>query len=511
MQASSCPRTEWNRALRPGCPGPAAATPGPRSLVWSPVGRETDRLAWTPHLVRLMAGLMISMFVAAMDSTIVGTALPTIARDLGQFSLYPWVVSGYLITATTSVPVWGRLADMHGRRRVLLVGMTLFVVASVLCGASPGMGWLIAFRSLQGVGAGCIQPVVLTIVGDIFPMRQRARLQGLFGSMWAIAAIIGPGLGALFVSTIGWRWIFVVNLPVGLVATALVWGYVEHRPEHRPSRELDLRSAALLTAGIALLLWGLGSGSASATPTWPAVGGAVAVLVAFAVIEGRARAPLLPLELLRHRVVAPAMLIAMLAGTILFAVTAYVPLFVQQVEGGSAYAAGVAVGAMSIGWPVASAAAGFVMVRVGYQRLVVAGGMTLLAGTVLLALAISARSVIGASAASLVIGAGMGAFSAPLLIVIQASVDWGRRGAATAMNQFARTIGGAVGVSLLGVVLQAHVTAAADPLLARSALSAGLRTDFEIVVGLALILVAVSVAMVRSAPARAPAAAGAGD
>src|SRR6202162_6029109 len=161
---------------------------------------QLDRVRWTPQLYRDMAGLMVSLFVAAMDATVVGTALPTIARDLGSFQLYPWIVAGYLITATTTVPLWGRLADLHGRRRVLLVGIVMFVVASALCAASPSMVWLIAFRTLQGIGAGCIQPVVFTIVGDIFPLQQRARLQGLFSSMWGVAAIVGPILGALFVS-----------------------------------------------------------------------------------------------------------------------------------------------------------------------------------------------------------------------------------------------------------------------------------------------------------------------
>ena len=225
-----------------------------------------ERVPWTPQLVRVMAGLMLSLFVAAMDSTVVGTALPTIAHDLGRFELYPWIVSGYLITATTTVPIWGRLADLHGRRRILMIGTALFVIASALCAASPSMEWLIAFRTLQGIGAGCIQPVVFTVVGDIFPMRQRARLQGLFAGMWAVAAIVGPGLGALFVSTVGWRWIFTINLPIGIIAAALVWGYRERRQAGAGS--LDVRSTVLLTAGIVLLLFGLGTGSPTATPNW---------------------------------------------------------------------------------------------------------------------------------------------------------------------------------------------------------------------------------------------------
>ena len=463
-----------------------------------------SRLPWTPDLVRVMAGLMLSLFVAAMDSTVVGTALPTIARELGQFQLYPWVFSGYLITATTTVPIWGRLADRFGRRLVLLLGIAIFVVASMLCAASPGMAALIAFRTLQGVGAGCIQPVVFTLVGDIFPLPQRARLQGFFSSMWAVAAVIGPALGALFVSTIGWRWIFLINLPIGLIAGGLVYGHHEKRPEPVGAAGIDVRSVVLLTGGIALLLWGLGTGSPTASPVWWAIGAAAVMLGAFAWVEARGRAPLLPLDLLRHPVIGPAVLVGAIAGTVMFGVTAYVPLYVQEVLGGTPYAAGVAVGAMSIGWPIASATAGFIMVRVGYQRLVVAGAVALLAGSLMLTLEPAGFGVLWVSSGSLVIGAGMGLFTAPLLIVIQASVAWGRRGAATALNQFSRTIGGAIGVSLMGVLLQVFLGSARDPLSARAQLAAGLRADFAVVAGLSACVLAVALVILRTAKTEAP-------
>ena len=446
-----------------------------------------------------MAGLMLSLFVAAMDSTVVGTALPTIARELGSFQLYPWIVAGYLITATTTVPIWGRLADLHGRRVMLLSGVAIFVAASALCAVSPGMGWLIAFRTLQGVGAGCIQPLVFTVVSDIFPLPQRARLQGFFSSMWAIAAIVGPALGALFVSTIGWRWIFTINIPVGLVAGLLLWGYQERRPEIRPG-SLQLRGTVLLTAGVALLLIGLGTGTQTATPIWPVAAVAVAVLTAFAVLEWRSSNPTVPLRLLRHRVIGPAILVAAIAGTLMFGVTSYVPLWVQSVQGGSAYQAGVAVGAMSIGWPITSAISGFLMVRVGYQRLVVAGAIALLAGSAMLAAAPSSAGTWWTAAATLVIGVGMGTFTAPLLIVIQSSVDWGRRGAATALNQLSRTIGGAVGVSLMGVLLERYVGAAGNPLQAREQLRAGLHADFAVLVFLAAGVLVAGIAVLVSAP-----------
>jgi EmrB/QacA subfamily drug resistance transporter len=455
----------------------------------------TDRIPWTPQLLRVMAGLMLSLFVAAMDATVVGTALPTIARELGSFELYPWIVSGYLITATTTVPIWGRLADLRGRRRVLLAGIFLFIVASALCATSPGMAWLIAFRTLQGIGAGCIQPVVFTIVGDIFPFAQRARLQGFFSSMWAVAAIIGPALGALFVSTIGWRWIFTINVPIGLVAAALVWGYRERRPEQPTARSLDVRGALLLTPGIVLLLFGLGTGSQTATPNWPLVAAALVVLAGFGRMEWRSANPTMPLDLLRHRIIGPAIAVAALGGTLMFGVTAYVPLWVQVVQGGSPYDAGLAVGAMSIGWPLMSALSGWVMVRVGYQRLVVAGALVLLAGSLMLAFGPAVRGVVWTGAATLVIGAGMGLFTAPLLIVIQSSVDWGRRGAATALNQFSRTMGGAIGVSLMGVLLQRFVESARDPLNGREQLQAGLHADFVVLVILAVLVLATAIAV----------------
>ncbi len=454
---------------------------------------ENDRVAWTPDLVRIMAGLMLSLFVAAMDSTVVGTALPTIAHELGSFQLYPWIVAGYLITATTTVPIWGRLADSHGRRVMLLAGVFTFIVASALCAASPSMAWLIAFRTLQGIGAGCIQPLVFTVVGDIFPLPQRARLQGFFSSMWAVAAIVGPALGALFVSTVGWRWIFTINVPVGVLAGALVWGYRERRPEHAAAREIDFRGAVLLTAGVTLLLVGLGTGNPSATPIWPAVAVALALLAAFAVVESRSVNPTVPLQLLRHRVIGPAILIASIAGTLMFGVTAYVPLWVQSVQGGSPYEAGVAVGAMSIGWPIMSSISGFLMVRAGYQRLVVAGSLALLAGSGMLAFGSAGLGPVWTGLASLVIGAGMGTFTAPLLIVIQSSVEWRQRGAATALNQFSRTIGGAIGVSLMGVVLQRFVLLAHAPLEARTQLRAGLHADFTIILALAVAVLAAGV------------------
>ena len=279
------------------------------------------------------------------------------------------------------------------------------------------------------------------------------------------------------------------------MAAALVWGYKERRPEKSGARGLDVRGSLLLTAGVVLLLVGLGAGSQSATPNWLLVVAAVVVLAAFARVEWGSANPTVPLDLLRHRVIGPAIAVGALMGTVMFGVTTYVPLWVQEVQGGSPFDAGAAVGAMSIGWPVVSALAGFFMVRIGYQRLVVAGTLALLAGTLMLAIGSPGRGIVWTAAASLVIGAGMGAIAAPLLIVIQNIVDWSRRGAATALNQFSRTIGGAVGVSLMGVLLQRYINSAKDPLSSRAQLQAGLHADFVVLVVLAALMLAIAIAI----------------
>jgi EmrB/QacA subfamily drug resistance transporter len=467
-----------------------------RRLAWLQMSATAavERVPWTPQLIRVMAGLLLSLFVAALDTTVVGTALPTISRELGSFELYPWIIAGYLITATTTVPIWGRLADIRGRRIVLLVGVLIFIIASALCALSPSMAWLIAFRTLQGIGAGCIQPIVFTLVADIFPLQQRARLQGFFSSVWAIAALAGPALGAVFVTTIGWRWIFTINIPLGIIATGLIWAYRERRPEVR-GQGIDVASAVLLTVGVVVLLVGLGTGSRSATPIWPLLPPAVAMLGAVAWLEWRASNPTVPLRLLGNRVIGPAVITSILAGTVIFGVTSYIPLWVQSVQGGSAYEAGVAVGAMAVGWPIMSSVAGFVMIRVGYPRLVLAGALGLVAGTLMLALGPIGYGIPWTVAATLVAGAGIGTFTAPLLIVMQSTVDWSQRGVLTAFYQFSRTIGGAVGVAVMGIVLQRFISSAHTPFQARTELQRGLDTVFILMlaVAIAVLLTAIGV------------------
>ncbi len=421
---------------------------------------STAGVTWTGDRVRVTAGLMVAIFVAAVDSSVVATAVPTIAGELGHFALYPWLISGYLLTSTTTVPLWGRLADIHGRRRVLLAGLAWFVLASLLCAWAPDMTWLVAFRALQGVGAGCLVPVALTTVGDLFTLEQRARLQGIFSSVWAVAALAGPAVGAVFVSTAGWRWIFWINLPVGLAAAALLWGHRDAPPAGRRAR-LDYAGAVTLTAGIGLLLLGFDGGGGGAAPSWTLVGLGVLALAAFGLAQRRTEHPTIPLSLLRHRVIGPATAAAFLAGILLFALNAFLPLEVQGVRQGSSFAAGAVVSISSLGWTVTAIFSGRVMLRVGYERLVVSGALSMVAGCIGLVVQPPGAGIVWLSAAAFAVGLGMGQLQTPLLMVIQSVVDWGTRGTATALNQFARTIGGAVGVSLLGLLLSARARAEA--------------------------------------------------
>jgi EmrB/QacA subfamily drug resistance transporter len=414
-----------------------------------------DSLPWTRERLLVTGGLMLAMFVAAMDATVVGTALPTIAHQLGQVELYPWIFAGYLLTSTTSVPLWGRMADLRGRKPVLLAGLAAFVGGSLLCGASPNMMALIIFRAVQGVGAGCLQPVTLTVVGDIFPVAQRARLQGLFSAMWAIAAAIGPLIGGVFVVTIGWRWVFLINLPIGLLCAFLFQRYQEQR-EHGGRQRLDYLGAVILTAGVAVLLYGLGTGNPSGRATWPVAALGAALLVFFFGREFRTDSPTIPVRVLGDGLIGPAIGLSMLAGTLMFGVNAYLPLYVQAGLGRTALEAGWAVAPLSIGWPVASIVGGRLLLRVGYRAVVATAALLLFAGALLLLL-VAHLGAVAVGASTLVIGMGLGGVLTPILIVIQDAVSWQRRGAITALNQFSRTIGGAIGVSLMGILVESRL------------------------------------------------------
>jgi EmrB/QacA subfamily drug resistance transporter len=432
-----------------------------------------------PPLTRTQAiltvGIMAAIAVAALDATVVGTAMPTIIGQLGGLSQYAWVFTAYLVTSTMSVPVYSRLADTYGRKPVFLFGLTVFVVGSALCGLAGSMTALIAFRALQGLGAGAVQPISFTIAGDIFEPRQRARMQGFFSGVWGVSAIIGPAIGGLITTTVGWRWVFEINIPVGIAAGAIIGLGLHERLERRPQR-IDWLGAVLLTASIVLLLFVVSEGGRTygwLSPVSLVLLGVASGLFAWFIVHTRStRDPLIDLGLLRAPLVRAGLGIGTLAGVVMFGLTTYVPPMVQGVHGGTAIDAGVAVAAMSIGWPVGSVVAGRLLVRTGARPIVIAGTTLLVVGS-LLVTQLGRFDALGyAMIACAATGLGMGLASTTLLVLIQGAVAWDRRAVATGLVQFSRTIGGAVGVGVMGGVLAAFVGMASSAILdpiARSA------------------------------------------
>jgi len=464
--------------------------------------------------IAVMAGLA----VAALDTTVVATAMPTIIGQLGGVQRYGWVFSGYLLAATTTVPMFSKLADMYGRKPVFLVGISLFVGGSVLCGLSQSIVQLIVFRTLQGLGAGAVQPMAVTIVGDVFEPVKRARVQGFFSSVWGVSALVGPALGGLLTTTVGWRWVFYVNVPVGAVATVLLIRYFHERIERR-SHRLDWAGTISLSAGIALLL--IAVTEVGTTAGWSSLAFlglltlAVALLAAFVGIERRAAEPVIDLDLVRRPLLSAALVLQVLAGVLLFGVQSYVPPMVQGIQGGTAVAAGAAVATMSIGWPLAAIVTGRWLVRSTSRPPMILGAACLLAGSLLLIQIARIDSLPYTMLASAVVGSGLGFLNTAVIVTVQSSVPWERRGVVTGLVQFSRTIGGAVGVGLLGGILSAVVGPRAseilDPLRRADvpprefeALAASLTAGL---VGIYILLAAVALVAVVVAWRRAPAVA----
>lgn len=409
----------------------------------------------TRDQVLIVAGVMAAIAVAALDTTAVGTAMPTIIGQLGGIHVYGWVFSAYLLTATTTVPIFAALADSRGRKPVFLVGLTLFVVGSMLCGLSRSMWQMIAFRAFQGLGAGALQPIAFTIVGDIFEPRQRARMQGVFSSIWGVAAILGPALGGFLTGSVGWRWVFFINLPIGLVSGGLI-GAALHESFERHREPLDLAGVFTLTGGVAMLLLAITEGNEIGWGSPLFCGllvGAGLLLALFARSEARAPRPIFSVRLLRRPIVGAGLAIGSLAGVVLFGLAAYLPPLVQGAHGGTPLAAGMAVGGMSIGWPIGSIVSGRAVLRQGVRPVVLIGTLCLIAGTVLLTQTVRITPVWYAAFAAAVTGLGMGLSSTPILVAIQTAVSWEQRGQATGLVQFSRTIGGAIGTGLLGALL----------------------------------------------------------
>ena len=297
--------------------------------------------------ITIVIALMLGMSLAALDTTIVGTALPSIVGKLGGLALYSWVFSVYLLTSTTTVPIYGKLADLYGRKPIFLFGSALFLLGSILCGAAQSMEQLIIFRAIQGLGAGAVLPIVLTIIGDIFELNERARVQGLFSGVWGISSVVGPALGGLIVDHFSWRWVFFINIPFGIVSCVLLT-LALHENIERKKQKLDYLGTLTLTGGIVALLFFLLQGGT--TWSWlslPSLGLftiSLILMVAFLLQERRVLNPILPLTLFTNRVIAISSIGGVILGIVMFGITSYVPLFIQGVEGGTATSAGITLG-----------------------------------------------------------------------------------------------------------------------------------------------------------------------
>lgn len=401
---------------------------------------------------------MLATFLAALDMTIVGTAMPTIIGRLGGMSLFAWVFSVYLLTSTVTTPIYGKLSDLFGRRLVFAWGAGIFLLGSALCGLSQDMVQLVIFRAIQGLGAGAVLPVTITIIGDIFTMEQRARMQGLFSSVWGISAIIGPALGGLIVDYLDWRWVFYVNIPLGIISIVLLLAFLQEEIHHaRP--KLDYLGALTLTAGIGALLFALLQGGTYLPWQSPVILGlfvvAAGFLAGFIRAECRAAEPMLPLNLFHERIITVAVVGNFLAGAVMIGASSYVPLFVQGVLGGTAINAGAALAPMSIGWPIGSIVCGRLLLRVGYKLMVVLGMIFQVAAALMMLSLDITTSHYFVLAVSFVMGLGLGFCSTAFIVFVQSAVEWRRRGVATAAVQFMRTLGSTVGVAVTGAVLNA--------------------------------------------------------
>lgn len=399
---------------------------------------------------------LVGTFLAALDATVVGTAMPTIIGELGGLPLYPWAFASYLLAATVTGPVFGKLSDTYGRKPVYLAGIALFLLGSALAGASQSMAALIAFRTLQGLGAGAVQPVAITIVGDIFELEARARIQGLFGAVWGISAILGPAVGGLLTDLASWRWVFYLNIPFGLVAAILLAATLTESFERR-DRRVDYLGTALLTGGlVAVLLALLGEPGLSAYRLLMFSGGVVA-LVIFVFVERWAEDPIVPLDLFEDRILSVSAVGNLAMGGVLLGVSVYVPLFVQGSLGGTALTAGAAVASLSIGWPVGSFVGGRMLLRTGYRTTLLLGSGLVAAGSAMCVPMDRGTTLPYVVIAVVVVGLGLGFSSTSYLVSVQNAVPWRRRGVATSSVVFFRTVGGSVGVAIMGALLNSSL------------------------------------------------------
>jgi EmrB/QacA subfamily drug resistance transporter len=398
------------------------------------------------------AASMLAMIMASVEGTIVATAMPTIVAEIGGFQLFSWVFASYLLTQAVTTPIYGRLSDYYGRRAMFFCGAGLFLIGSTACGFAWGMVPLIIFRIVQGLGAGAIQPLAITIVGDIYEPAERARMQGWLSSIWGIAAVLGPVLGA-FIVTFHWQLIFWINIPIGIAAIAMLGSSLEERRERHAAR-IDYQGAALLMIGLgALMAAAVQATSLGAKPLAALAAVGAAALAVLANHERRIADPIVPFKLWRHRVLAVGNFGGVALGALIIGNGGFLPTYIQGVLGHGPGMAGAVLATSSVAWSATGIMAGRMMARHSYRRIGVIGALFILAGTLFLVTLDPAQGMWQPWVGAFLCGSGLGFCNTMFVVSAQTSVGWSERGVATASNMFMRTAGQSMAAAFYGAIL----------------------------------------------------------
>lgn len=417
----------------------------------------------TTNRTIVMAAMMVATFLAAIEGTVVSTAMPSIISDLHGIHLMTWVFSVYFLLSAVTVPVFGKLADLFGRKKIFIIGTLIFLVGSTLCGLSQSMGQLIAFRVIQGIGAGALLPVTATIVADIYPYEQRAKMMGFISLVWGISGVAGPLVGGFFVDQLTWHWIFFINIPFGILTIIMVALFFKESIE-KSKKKIDYLGALTFSTGMFLLLYAFQRGGeqnewASPTMLIPFTL-AVLLLALFSWIETKVKEPIIPLSLFRIRTISVANAVAFFITLVLIGHTVYMPMWIQGVLGYSATISGLIVAPMSVLWTVGSFISGKLLLKKGVKFTTLTGLAALLASVFLLTTLTVSTPLVLLICISALLGIAFGLVMTVTTVTVQSSVNWSLRGVATASNAFYRNLGQTVGAALLGTLFNAKITSA---------------------------------------------------
>ncbi|WP_438351896.1 MDR family MFS transporter [Paenibacillus sp. FA6] len=410
----------------------------------------------------ILTGLLLSTFMSAIEGTVTGPAGPAIISHFGGMKLMSWIFTAYLLTMAVTTPIFGKISDIYGRKPVFIFGSIIFVLGSLLCGFSQNMEQLIVFRAIQGIGAGAIVPVSFTIIGDIYPLQQRAKIQALISSVWGISSLIGPLLGGYFVDYWSWRWIFVFNVPFGLLSIFLIARYL---PKHvvRKKVRVDVAGAVTFTIGVTALLFAMATGGQYYSWDSALLIGCMVIsvifLVLFIIVERRAEEPMLPLKLFRIRDIAVSSIANLLIGALLIGLTTYTPLWIQGVLGKNATFSGLALAPMSIGWILGSVAGGRMLLTAGSRKTTMIGVGAIVISAIGMVMITGNTPNFILLGITFIYGIGFGYTSTVFTIIAQSSVGYNLRGSSTALNSFIRSLGQTIGVAAFGSWINLRIVA----------------------------------------------------